>query len=98
MVATAKSILPGPLNRPELMVQMAGQSMSQITGVKKPLSHTNSLTKLPKHGVETPHEDELDKIYEEIDKWGLDMFEVAMYSNKHPLTSIMYTIFKVSLN
>lgn len=95
VVATAKSILPGP-NRPELTVQKAAQTMSQIIGVKKPLSHTNSLTKLPKHGVETPHEDELDKIYTEIDKWGLDMFKVAEFSNKHPLTSIMYTIFRVS--
>ncbi|CAG2178356.1 unnamed protein product, partial [Oppiella nova] len=54
VVATAKSVLPGPMVRPDMRI--AGQSMSQITGVKKPLSHTNSLTKLPKHGVETPHE------------------------------------------
>ena len=79
-----------------MAVQKPTQSMSQITGVKKPLSHTNSLTKLPKYGVETPHEDELEKIYKEIDMWGLDMFKVAQYSNKNPLTSIMYTIFRVS--
>ncbi|XP_054161516.1 cAMP-specific 3',5'-cyclic phosphodiesterase-like isoform X2 [Oppia nitens] len=94
VVATAKNILPGPMIKGDLMTKKAGQSMSQITGVKKPLSHTNSLTKLPKHGVETPFETELDRLYEDIDKWGLDVFNVAEYSNKHPLTSIMYTILK----
>jgi cAMP-specific phosphodiesterase 4 len=104
VVATAKNALPGlvfgPANRPESIQgpQKAGQTMSQISGVKKPLSHTNSLTKLPKHGVETPHEEELGKMLEEIDKWGLDVFQVAEYSNKHPLTTIMYTIFRVSYN
>ncbi|CAG2122649.1 unnamed protein product, partial [Medioppia subpectinata] len=96
VVATAKSVLPAPRDRPDMGPKLAGQAMSQITGVKKPLSHTVSLTELPKHGVETPHEEKLDQLYQEIDKWGLDMYEIAVYSNKHPLTSIMYTIFKVS--
>ncbi len=102
VVATAKNALPGPVfgpaNRPESIQgpQKAGQTMSQISGVKKPLTHTNSLTKLPKHGVETPNEEELGKMLQEIDKWGLDVFQVAEYSNKHPLTTIMYTIFRVS--
>jgi cAMP-specific phosphodiesterase 4 len=36
-------------------------TMSQISGVKRPLCHTNSFTgeKLPKYGVETPYEEEL---------------------------------------
>lgn len=36
-------------------------SMSHISGVKRQLCHTNSFTgeKLPKHGVETPFEEEL---------------------------------------
>jgi cAMP-specific phosphodiesterase 4 len=102
VVATGKNALPGPVfgpaNRQESIQspQKPGQTMSQISGVKKPLSHTNSLTKLPKYGVETPHEEELGKMLEEIDKWGLDVFQVAEYSNKHPLTTIMYTIFRVS--
>lgn len=39
-------------------------TMSQISGVKKPLCHTNSFTgeKLPKYGVETPYEEELGKV------------------------------------
>jgi cAMP-specific phosphodiesterase 4 len=37
--------------------------MSQISGVKKPLCHTNSFTgeKVPKYGVETPYEEDLGK-------------------------------------
>lgn len=37
--------------------------MSHISGVKRPLTHTNSFTgeKAPKHGVETPFEDDLGK-------------------------------------
>jgi len=70
--------------------------MSQISGVRKPtLTHTNSLTKLPRFGVETAHEDELSKIFEDMDKWGIDLFQVSEYSNRHPLTAIMYTIFRV---
>lgn len=39
-------------------------TMSQISGVKKPLCHTNSFTgeKVPKYGVETLHEDDLGKV------------------------------------
>lgn len=38
--------------------------MSHISGVKRPLTHTNSFTgeKAPKYGVETPFEDELGKV------------------------------------
>ena len=39
-------------------------TMSQITGIKKPLCHANSLLAdtVPKYGVETPHEVELGKV------------------------------------
>lgn len=38
--------------------------MSHISGVKRPLTHTNSFTgeKAPKHGVDTPFEDDLGKV------------------------------------
>lgn len=39
------------------------EAMSHISGVKKPLCHTNSLTKLPTYGVETSHEVELGKVW-----------------------------------
>lgn len=74
------------------------RAMSHITGVRKPtLAHTNSLTKMPRFGVETVHEEELSKIFEDMDKWGIDLFQVSEYSNRHPLTAIMYTIFRVSV-
>lgn len=71
--------------------------MSQISGVKKPLSHTNSLTKLPKYGVETVLEEDLGKLLQDVDKWGLDMFKLCEYSVNHPLTAVTYRIFRVSL-
>lgn len=76
------------------------RAMSHISGVRKAqLVHTNSLTsssQLPRFGVETAHEEELGKIFEDMDKWGIDLFQVSEYSNRHPLTAIMYSIFRVS--
>lgn len=42
--------------------------MSHISGVKRPLTHTNSFTgeKAPKYGVETPHEEDLGKVNQQI--------------------------------
>lgn len=63
--------------------------------MKRPLTHTNSLTQLPKYGVDTPHEEQLSKFLESIDTWGLDIFKVNEYSVGHPLTAVTYTIFRV---
>lgn len=70
-------------------------SMSQIQGVKIPLMHANSFTgeRLPKYGVETSHEEELGKILEDIDKWGIDVYRIAELSNRKPLTTVTYAIF-----
>lgn len=66
--------------------------MSQISGVRK-LRHTNSFTGIvPKYGVETPHLDELTKYMNDLDKWGVDLFKIAEYSNNRPLTCVCYTI------
>lgn len=45
-------------------VQRGPAAMSHISGVKRPLTHTNSFTgeRVPLHGVETPHEEELGKV------------------------------------
>lgn len=45
-------------------VQRGPAAMSHISGVKKPLTHTNSFTgeRVPLHGVETPHEEQLGKV------------------------------------
>lgn len=39
-------------------------AMSHISGVKRPLTHTNSFTgeRVPVHGVETPDEEKLGKV------------------------------------
>ena len=41
-----------------------GAPLSQISGVKKPLGHTNSFpgNRLPKYGVESTHESELGEV------------------------------------
>ena len=41
-----------------------GRAMSHISGVKRPLSHSNSLTseKVPKYGVDSCNEHELGKV------------------------------------
>uniref|UniRef100_A0A1B6E622 Phosphodiesterase n=1 Tax=Clastoptera arizonana TaxID=38151 RepID=A0A1B6E622_9HEMI len=70
--------------------------MSHISGVKRPLTHTNSFTgeKLPKYGVETPFEEELGKSLGEIDKWGIDIFRISELSNNRPLTAVAYSAFQ----
>jgi len=87
--ATLASSTVGPT------VQKSGVSMPQITGVRR-RAHTNSLTTLPKFGIETIHEDKLNKHLENLNKWGLNIFKVSEYSNNHPLTATVYTIFRVS--
>ncbi|CAG0897215.1 unnamed protein product [Cyprideis torosa] len=78
-----------------LRATKASEAMSQIHGVKKPLAHNNSFTtgKVPKYGVETPHEEELGKfLAENLDEWGLDVFTVSALSGGRPLTAITFTI------
>ncbi|CAL1532200.1 unnamed protein product [Lymnaea stagnalis] len=68
--------------------------MCQISGLRK-LKHANSFTGIvPTHGVETPHKEELTKVLNDIDKWGVDMFKISEYSNNRPLTCVTYTIFQ----
>ena len=77
----------------------AGPLMTHVSGIKSAavLKHTNSLTRLPKYGVETPHEESLANLMSDIDLWGLDIFKASEYSIGHPLTAITFTIMKVSL-
>ncbi|XP_052857157.1 cAMP-specific 3',5'-cyclic phosphodiesterase, isoforms N/G isoform X1 [Drosophila gunungcola] len=73
-----------------------GPPMSQISGVKRPLSHTNSFTgeRLPTFGVETPRENELGTLLGELDTWGIQIFSIGEFSVNRPLTSVAYTIFQ----
>lgn len=74
----------------------AACQMSQIPGVRRALSHTNSFTgeRLPTYGVETPHEAALSVYLSEIDTWGIDMFKIGELSNGRPLTSVAYAVFQ----
>lgn len=76
-----------------------GPPMSQISGVRRPLSHTNSFTgeHLPTYGIETPNEGALGVLLGDIDTWGIDIFKIGDMSCNRPLTSIAYTIFQVTL-
>ncbi|XP_034289167.1 cAMP-specific 3',5'-cyclic phosphodiesterase 4B isoform X5 [Pantherophis guttatus] len=71
------------------------QVMTQISGVKK-LMHSSSLnnTSISRFGVKTEKEDHLAKELEDLNKWGLNIFNVARYSHSRPLTCIMYAIFQ----
>lgn len=75
----------------------SGPPMSQISGVRRPLSHTNSFTceYLPTHGVETPNEVALGTCLAEIDTWGIDIFKIGDLSCNRPLTTIAYSVFQV---
>lgn len=69
----------------------------KINELKRLLRHTNSLNQMPELGVETEHEQELNQLVDQIDVWGLNIFEVHKFSQEHSLTVVMYKIFKVSL-
>lgn len=69
--------------------------MSHISGVKK-LTHSSSLTSaaLPRFGVKTEQEDALARELNDLNKWGLNIFHVAEFSNNRPLSCIMFAIFQ----
>ncbi|XP_055618827.1 cAMP-specific 3',5'-cyclic phosphodiesterase isoform X2 [Toxorhynchites rutilus septentrionalis] len=73
-----------------------GERMSQISGFKRPLMHTNSFTsdRLPQYGVETPHEHQLGQVLNSVDTWGIDIFKIETLSNNRPLTCVAFSIFQ----
>jgi cAMP-specific phosphodiesterase 4 len=73
------------------------RTMSQISGYKRPLMHTNSFTsdKLPLHGVETSHELALGAMLNDINTWGIDIFKIGTLSCNRPLTCVAYQIIQV---
>ncbi|XP_026474311.1 cAMP-specific 3',5'-cyclic phosphodiesterase-like isoform X2 [Ctenocephalides felis] len=70
--------------------------MSQISGVKRTVTHANSFSgdRPPTHGVETPHEAALGKLLQDVDTWGIDIFRIGELSCGKPLTCIAYTNFQ----
>ncbi|XP_013908262.1 PREDICTED: cAMP-specific 3',5'-cyclic phosphodiesterase 4B isoform X3 [Thamnophis sirtalis] len=86
--------IPSPTQK-EREKKKKQQVMTQISGVKK-LMHSSSLnnTSISRFGVKTEKEDHLAKELEDLNKWGLNIFNVARYSHSRPLTCIMYAIFQ----
>ncbi|XP_056426545.1 cAMP-specific 3',5'-cyclic phosphodiesterase 4A isoform X6 [Hyla sarda] len=86
--------IPSPTQK-EREKKKKQQTMCQISGVKK-LTHSSSLTNstIPRFGVKTDQEEPLGTELENLNKWGLNIFRVAEYSNNRPLSCIMYTIFQ----
>uniref|UniRef100_G1KIB8 Phosphodiesterase n=1 Tax=Anolis carolinensis TaxID=28377 RepID=G1KIB8_ANOCA len=86
--------IPSPTQK-EREKKKRQQPMCQISGVKK-LMHSSSLTNssIPRFGVKTDQEDLLNKELDYLNKWGLNIFRVAEYSNNRSLSCIMYTIFQ----
>ncbi|XP_073510274.1 3',5'-cyclic-AMP phosphodiesterase 4A isoform X2 [Phyllobates terribilis] len=86
--------IPSPTQK-EREKKKKQQTMCQISGVKK-LTHSSSLTNstIPRFGVKTDQEEPLEKELDNLNKWGLNIFRVAEYSNNRPLSCIMYTIFQ----
>lgn len=66
--------------------QRGPAAMSKISGVKRPLTHTNSFTgeRVPLHGVETPHEEELGK----VSLWSLMPSSSPRVSRTHVVASL----------
>ncbi|KAK3791758.1 hypothetical protein RRG08_028906 [Elysia crispata] len=76
----------------ERTVEGKSRPMCQISGLRK-LRHANSFTGIvPAHGVETTHKEELTKVLNDVDTWGVDLFKIDEYSNSRPLTCVTYTI------
>uniref|UniRef100_A0A3Q0T8Y2 Phosphodiesterase n=1 Tax=Amphilophus citrinellus TaxID=61819 RepID=A0A3Q0T8Y2_AMPCI len=81
---------------PSPTIREREKPMCHISGVKK-LTHSSSLSNsaLPRFGVKTEHEDALARQeLNDLNKWGLNIFRVAEFSNNRPLSCIMYAIFQ----
>uniref|UniRef100_A0A8C4ZP52 Phosphodiesterase n=1 Tax=Gadus morhua TaxID=8049 RepID=A0A8C4ZP52_GADMO len=63
-----------------------------ISGVRK-VSLTSGAV-VSRFGVKTDQEELLSKDLEDINKWGLNIFSVALHSHNRPLTCTMYAIFQ----
>ncbi|CAM9661517.1 unnamed protein product [Lampetra fluviatilis] len=87
--------LPAPTTTKEKEKKKSRQPMSHISGVRK-LTHSSSLThaSIPRFGVKTDQEDTLAMELDDVNKWGLNIFHVAEFSQNRPLTVVMYAIFQ----
>ncbi|XP_078054686.1 3',5'-cyclic-AMP phosphodiesterase 4C-like isoform X3 [Mustelus asterias] len=68
-------------------------AMTHITGLRHSTSIA-SLKDVPRFGVKSDHEFEIERELRNINNWGLDVFKLGEFSNHRPLTVAMYAIFK----
>ncbi|KAG5682866.1 hypothetical protein PVAND_012187 [Polypedilum vanderplanki] len=87
---------PTPSSSSNAQRTRSPRTMSQISGFKRPLMHTNSFTsdRLPLYGVETPHEATLGAMLNDVNTWGIDIFKIGTLSCNRPLTCVAYQIFQ----
>ncbi|XP_072704641.1 3',5'-cyclic-AMP phosphodiesterase 4A isoform X2 [Ciconia boyciana] len=84
---------PGPKERDKKRRQPPPPG--QIGGVKKPPPGSSpGGSGVPRFGVKTDREELLGKELDSLNKWGLNIFRVAEYSNNRSLSCIMYSIFQ----
>ncbi|ELW67155.1 cAMP-specific 3',5'-cyclic phosphodiesterase 4C [Tupaia chinensis] len=69
--------------------------LSEISGLRGlPRGPSLSAATVPRFGVQTDQEAQLAKELEDTNRWGLDVFKVAELSGNHPLTAVMFSIFR----
>uniref|UniRef100_A0A671KFD8 Phosphodiesterase n=1 Tax=Sinocyclocheilus anshuiensis TaxID=1608454 RepID=A0A671KFD8_9TELE len=88
--------IPSPTPKSRDRKRRQQQLMTQISGVRK-VTHGPGLPSscsAARFGVKTDLEDLLSKDLEDINKWGLNIFNVSEHSHHRPLTCIMYAIFQ----
>ncbi|KAM9473825.1 3',5'-cyclic-AMP phosphodiesterase 4C isoform 2-T2 [Salvelinus alpinus] len=88
--------IPSPTLRERERERERDKPMCHISGVKK-LTHSSSLsinTTMPRFGVKTEQEDALARELDDLNKWGLNIFRLAEFSNNRPLSCIMFAIFQ----
>ncbi|XP_056119469.1 cAMP-specific 3',5'-cyclic phosphodiesterase 4B isoform X1 [Rhinichthys klamathensis goyatoka] len=86
--------IPSPTSKSRERKRRQQQLMNQISGVRK-VTHGSGLpssSSTARFGVKTDLEDLLSKDLENINKWGLNIFNVSEHSHHRPLTCIMYGI------
>lgn len=72
--------------------------MNKIFEFNKENAHNSEkrFAEVPKYGVETKSQAELDKLMDEVDLWGINVFLIDELSNHRPLTAMAFTIFQVN--
>lgn len=78
----------------------SSEILNSQSGSHLNISQTNSTSKndedsLTKYGVTTNKLDELDKIMNNLDLWGIDVFIIDQLTTHSPLVAVTYTIFQV---